>query len=107
MKNILVTGGAGFIASHTNVVLLNGGYDVVAVDNFCNSDISAVESVEKITGKKVKFYEGDVRDEKLMNKIFDENDIYAVIHFAGLKAVGESCAKPLLYYDNNMTSTFY
>ncbi len=106
MKNILVTGGAGFIASHTNVVLLNNGYNVIAVDNFCNSDIQAVKNVEKITGKKVKFYEGDVRDAALIDRIFDENDIYAVIHFAGLKAVGESCAKPLLYYDNNLTSTF-
>jgi UDP-glucose 4-epimerase len=105
MKTILTTGGAGYIASHTNVVLLEAGYDVVAVDNFSNSDISAVKSVEKITGKSVKFYEGDVADKALMTRVFEENDIYAVIHFAGLKAVGESCAKPLLYYRNNLDTT--
>ena len=102
---ILVTGGAGYIASHTNVALLNAGYDVVAVDNFSNSNIDAVKSVEKITGKQITFYEGDVCDKVILEKIFSENDIYAVIHFAGLKAVGESCAKPLLYYRNNIVST--
>ena len=105
MKNILVTGGAGYIASHTNVVLLNAGYNVIAVDNFVNSSIDNVNNVEKITGKKIKFIEGDVCDRALLEKVFDENDIYAVIHFAGLKAVGESCAKPILYYSNNLIST--
>lgn len=105
MKKILVTGGAGYIASHTNVVLLEAGYEVLAIDNFVNSSIDNVKNVEKITGKKVQFVEGDVCDKALLEKIFDENDIYAVIHFAGLKAVGESCAKPLLYYENNLIST--
>lgn len=102
---ILITGGAGYIASHTNVVLLNCGYDVIAVDNFSNSNIESVRNVEKITGKKITFYEGDVANAELLEKIFSEHDIYAVIHFAGLKAVGESCAKPLLYYRNNLDTT--
>lgn len=102
---VLVTGGAGYIASHTNVALLNAGYEVVAVDNFSNSNIDAVRNVEKITGKTITFYEGDVCDSGILEKIFTENDIYAVIHFAGLKAVGESCQKPLLYYHNNLMST--
>lgn len=99
---ILVTGGAGYIASHTNVVLLNNGFEVVAVDNLMNSSEESIKRVEKITGKKITFYKGDVRDKALLEKIFDEHDIYAVIHFAGLKAVGESCAKPVLYYENNL-----
>ncbi len=102
---VLVTGGAGYIASHTNVALLNAGYEVVAVDNFSNSNIDAVRNVEKITGKTITFYEGDVCDRDILERIFTENDIYAVIHFAGLKAVGESCQKPLLYYHNNLMST--
>lgn len=102
---VLVTGGAGYIASHTNVALLNAGYEVVAVDNFSNSNIDAVRNVEKITGKTITFYEGDVCDPEILERIFTENDIYAVIHFAGLKAVGESCQKPLLYYHNNLMST--
>lgn len=101
---ILVTGGAGYIASHTNVLLLEKGYDVVVVDNLSNSSEESIARVEELTGKKIKFYKGDCRDEKLMDKIFDENKIDAVIHFAGLKAVGESCAIPLKYYDNNMNS---
>ncbi len=99
---ILVTGGAGYIASHTNVLLLQRGYEVVALDNLVNSSIESVKRVEELTGKKIKFYEGDCRDKELLEKIFTENDIYAVIHFAGLKAVGESCAKPMLYYENNL-----
>ncbi|MDE5562703.1 MAG: UDP-glucose 4-epimerase GalE [Clostridiales bacterium] len=102
---ILVTGGAGYIGSHTCVELLNSGHDVVVVDNFCNSTSESVNRVQKITGKTVKLYEGDVRDKAVMNKIFDENKIDSVIHFAGLKAVGESCARPIEYYDNNLIST--
>ena len=102
---VLVTGGAGYIATHTDVCLLNAGYEVVAVDNFSNSSYESIENVEKITGKKVIFYEGDVADKAVLEKIFSEHNIDAVIHFAGLKAVGESCAKPLLYYRNNLDST--
>lgn len=101
---ILVTGGAGYIASHTNVLLLEQGYDVVAVDNLCNSSIESIKRVETLTGKKIAFYEGDCRDESILTTIFTEHKIDAVIHFAGLKAVGESCAKPSLYYDNNLNS---
>lgn len=102
---ILVTGGAGYVAAHTDVVLLEKGYEVVAVDNFSNSSYEAIKSVEKITGKKVKFYEGDVCNKEFLDKIFKENKIDAVIHFAGLKAVGESCEKPIIYYQNNLIST--
>ncbi|MCH5154564.1 MAG: UDP-glucose 4-epimerase GalE [Clostridiales bacterium] len=102
---ILVTGGAGYIGSHTCVELLEDGLDVVVVDNFCNSTSESIKRVQKITGKSVRLYEGDVRDKALMNKIFEQNKIDSVIHFAGLKAVGESCAKPIEYYDNNLTST--
>ncbi len=100
--NVLVTGGAGYIGSHTTVELLNAGHSVVCVDNLVNSKVEAVKRVEKITGKSVKFYEGDIRDRKILDKIFEENKIDAVINFAGLKAVGESCAKPLEYYENNI-----
>ena len=99
---VLVTGGAGYIGSHTEVELLSAGHEVVAIDNFMNSKIEAVKRVEKITGKKIKFYEGDIRDGKILDKIFTENKIDAVINFAGYKAVGESCAKPLEYYENNI-----
>ncbi|MBE5734199.1 MAG: UDP-glucose 4-epimerase GalE [Clostridiales bacterium] len=100
--NVLVTGGAGYIGSHTSVELLNAGHSVVCIDNFMNSKYEAVKRVEIITGKKIKFYEGDIRDRKILDKIFTENKIDAVINFAGLKAVGESCAKPLEYYENNI-----
>ena len=103
--NSLVTGGAGYIGSHTCVELLESGYNVVIIDNLCNSNPKSLERVEELTGKKVKFYEGDVRDEALLRKIFAENEISAVIHFAGLKAVGESVAQPWRYYDNNLNST--
>ena len=103
--NILVTGGAGYIGSHTCVELLNRGYGVVVIDNLCNSNPKSLERVELLTGKKPRFYEGDVRDEALLRKIFAENEISAVIHFAGLKAVGESVAQPWRYYDNNLNST--
>ena len=103
--NVLVTGGAGYIGSHTCVELLKEGYGVVVVDNLCNSNPESLNRVEQLSGKKVKFYEGDVRDEALLQKIFAENAIDCVIHFAGLKAVGESVAMPWEYYDNNLNST--
>ena len=104
--SILVTGGAGFIGSHTCVELLNAGYEVVVVDNLYNSSKEALRRVEEITGKTVKFYEADIRDKEAMNEIFDkEEDIESVIHFAGLKAVGESVVKPIEYYDNNIAGT--
>ncbi len=102
---ILVTGGAGYIGSHTCVELLNAGKDVVVIDNLDNSSAEALSRVEKITGKKITFYEKDVRDEAALREIFSKEKIEAVIHFAGLKAVGESVAKPVLYYDNNLIST--
>ena len=102
---ILLTGGTGYIGSHTAVELFNEGFDVVIVDNLSNSKIEVIDSIKTITGKEPKFYQGDVRDRELLNKIFDENDIDAVIHFAGLKAVGESCEKPIEYYRNNIDST--
>lgn len=103
--NILVTGGAGYIGSHTIVELLNKGHQAVVIDNFYNSNAESLKRVEKITGKSVRLYKGDVRDRALLDKIFTENKIDWVIHFAGLKAVGESCAKPVLYYDNNIGGT--
>ena len=102
---ILTTGGAGYIGSHTCIELINAGYDVVVVDNLDNSSEKSLDRVEKIVGKKIKFYKEDVRDKEALRKIFRENDIEAVIHFAGLKAVGESVAKPIEYYDNNLIST--
>ncbi len=102
---ILVTGGAGFIGSHTCVEMLEAGYDVVVVDNLYNSCVEALHRVEKITGKSVKFYEGDVCDRALLRTIFSENEIEAVIHFAGYKAVGESVKKPMMYYENNLINT--
>jgi len=102
---ILVTGGAGYIGSHTCVEMLNSGYEVIVIDNFDNSCAESLKRVEKITGKSVKLYEADVRDEKALRKIFKKNKIEAVIHFAGLKAVGESVRKPIEYYDNNLIST--
>ena len=105
MKTILVTGGAGFIGSHTLVELLNKDYKVVVLDNLCNSCKEALKRVEKITGKHVDFYLGDIRDASIYDKIFQEHKIDAVIHFAGLKAVGESCKIPLAYYDNNIYGT--
>ncbi|MDF2534505.1 MAG: lnpD [Bacillales bacterium] len=102
---VLVTGGAGYIGSHTCVELLNEGHEVVVVDNFCNSQLESIRLVEKITGKSVKFYKADVRNEAELDLIFTENIIDAVIHFAGLKAVGESVEKPMEYYHNNILST--
>ncbi|MBQ6753502.1 MAG: UDP-glucose 4-epimerase GalE [Clostridia bacterium] len=102
---ILCTGGAGYIGSHTCVELLNEGYDVVVLDNLSNSSEVALERVEKITGKKVKFYKADILDVDALEKVFSSEKIDAVIHFAGLKAVGESVEKPLEYYQNNITGT--
>lgn len=102
---ILVTGGAGFIGSHTDVELLEAGYDVTVADNLCNANMESIKRVEQITGKKVTFYEADIRDAAAMDRIFKAEKIDAVIHFAGLKAVGESVHKPLEYYDNNIHGT--
>ena len=102
---ILVTGGAGYIGSHTAVVLLEQGHDVIIVDNLCNSKRVAVQRVEELSGKQVAFYQYDVCDEEKMRQVFSQEKIDAVIHFAGLKAVGESVSIPLKYYDNNLTST--
>ena len=100
--NILVTGGAGYIGTHTLVELLNRGHDVVVVDNYVNSHPESLDRVREITGKSFPFYEANVCDEAALDRIFDENKVDCVIHFAGLKAVGESCAKPLMYYRNNL-----
>ena len=103
--SILVTGGAGYIGSHTCIEMLEAGFDVIVIDNLDNSNEESLKRVEKITGKTVKFYKEDVRDEQALEKIFSENKIEAVIHFAGLKAVGESVREPIMYYDNNLIST--
>lgn len=103
--SILITGGAGYIGSHTVLALLERGADVIVIDNLCNSSPESLHRVEKLTGKSVKFYQGDVLDLDLLNQIFQENKIESVIHFAGLKAVGESTRKPLEYYQNNVTGT--
>ena len=102
---VLVTGGAGYIGSHTCLALLELGYDVVAVDNFCNSSPESLKRVEELTGKKVPLYGIDVRDEAALDRVFREHDIGCAIHFAGLKAVGESVQIPLAYYENNLLST--
>ena len=103
--SILVTGGAGFIGSHTCVELLNAGYDIVVVDNLYNSSEKSLDRVKELTGKDFSFYPYDIRDKENMKKVFENHKIDACIHFAGLKAVGESCAKPLEYYDNNIGGT--
>ena len=102
---VLVTGGAGFIGSHTDVELLNAGYDVVVVDNLINSSKESLKRVENLTGKKITFYEADLLDEKALDDIFVKEDIDSVIHFAALKAVGESCEIPIRYFDNNLSGT--
>ena len=102
---ILVTGGAGFIGSHTCVELLEAGYETIILDNLCNSKSESVKRIEEITGKTVKFCKGDIRDREFLDRVFSENKIDGVIHFAGLKAVGESVQKPLEYYDNNIGGT--
>ncbi|MDO4963559.1 MAG: UDP-glucose 4-epimerase GalE [bacterium] len=103
--NILVTGGTGYIGSHTCVELLNSNYNVIVIDNLSNSKIDVVDKIKKITNKDFKFYEGDCCNKEFLNKVFTENQIDAVIHFAGFKAVGESVLKPLKYYRNNLDST--
>lgn len=105
MKNILLTGGAGYIGSHTAIELLNTGYSVIIVDNLSNSSLESLNRVEKITNKKILFYEIDLCDKNKVNEVINSNKIDAVIHFAGLKAVGESVNNPLLYYKNNILST--
>lgn len=102
---ILVTGGAGYIGSHTCVELLDAGYDVVVLDNLSNSSEKSLDRVKALTGKEVKFYKGDILDRDILNKIFKEEKIDSCIHFAGLKAVGESVAKPWEYYNNNIAGT--
>ncbi len=102
---ILVTGGAGYIGSHTCVELLNAGEEIVVLDNFANSKPRALEIIKELTGRDFRFYEADLLDRAAVEKVFDENDIDSVIHFAGLKAVGESVRKPIEYYHNNITGT--
>jgi UDP-glucose 4-epimerase len=102
---VLVTGGAGYIGSHTCIELLESGKDIVVYDNFTNSSIESIARVEKIVKKKIKVVEGDIRDSDALQKVFDKYNIEHVIHFAGLKAVGESVQKPLYYYDNNISGT--
>ena len=103
--SILITGGAGYIGSHTCVELLSAGYDIVVIDNYSNSCNESLERVKKISGKEFSYYECDIRNKEGLDKIFKAHNIEAVIHFAGLKAVGESCQKPLEYYDNNIGGT--
>lgn len=105
MSKILVTGGAGFIGSHTCVELLNAGYEIVIVDNLYNSSEKSLDRVRELTGKDFTFYPYDIRDKENMRKVFEDHKIDACIHFAGLKAVGESCREPLMYYDNNIGGT--
>lgn len=105
-KTILVTGGAGYIGSHTCVELIAAGFDIIVLDNLCNSSRESLRRVAEIAGREnITFFEGDIRDAELLNQLFSQHDIYSVIHFAGLKAVGESVAKPLEYYDNNVAGT--
>src|SRR6056297_1006546 len=103
--SILVTGGAGYIGSHTVVKLLQAGEKVVVIDNFSNSKAEVFERIKDITGKEVGFYEGDILDRTLLGRVFSENEIESVIHFAGMKAVGESVEKPIKYYRNNVSGT--
>lgn len=105
MSTVLVTGGAGFIGSHTSVELLNAGYDIIILDNFVNSKPESLKRIKELTGKNFKFYQADIRDEEAMTKVFAENKIDAVIHFAGLKSVPQSIKEPLNYYDNNIAGT--
>ena len=105
MSTVLVTGGAGFIGSHTSVELLNAGYDIIILDNFVNSKPESLKRIKELTDKDFKFYQADIRDEEAMTEVFAENKIDAVIHFAGLKSVPQSIKEPLNYYDNNIAGT--
>ena len=105
--SVLVTGGLGFIGSHAVVELLDANYDVVVIDNLSNSSVSVKDKIEEITGKDFSFYQNDVCDLDALKKIFTENEIDSVIHFAGYKAVGESVKKPIMYYENNLVSTLH
>lgn len=105
--SILVTGGMGYIGSHTTIQLIEAGYDVIILDNLCNSKIEVLDQIEKISGKRPSFYQVDLCDQEGTHRVFKENKIDAVIHFAGLKAVGESVQIPLTYYHNNLTGTFH
>ena len=102
---VLVTGGAGYIGSHTVIQLLNAGHEVIILDNLSNSSALVLPRLEQISGKKIVFYQGDIRDRTLLQNIFQQHAIDAVMHFAGLKAVGESVAQPLKYYDNNVSGS--
>ena len=104
-KKILVTGGCGYIGSHTVLQLLEQDYEVVVIDNLSNSKIESLNRVKKLTNKDISFYQGDILDFECLDKIFSENEIFGVIHFAGLKAVGESSVIPLTYYQNNIAGT--
>ncbi len=104
-ETVLVTGGTGFIGSHTCVVLLDAGYEVIVLDNLCNSDVGVIERIGEICGREPVFSEGDIRDVDLLASLFAEHSISAVLHFAGLKAVGESVIKPQEYYENNVVGT--
>lgn len=105
MATILLAGGAGYIGSHTAVELLNHGFEVIVVDNYSNSSPESIKRVERITGKNVKLYEGDIKEHAIVRKVFADNKVDCVIHFAGLKAVGESVEQPILYYRNNIDTT--
>lgn len=105
--SVLVTGGAGYIGSHTCVSLLNRGMDVIILDDFSNSNQKVVQRIEHMTKKEVKYYSIDLKDKDAVHSVFADNEIEAVIHFAGYKAVGESVVNPLSYYDNNLISTIY
>lgn len=104
-QKILVTGGAGYIGSHTCIALHQAGYEIVVYDNLSNSSCEAINRVSHLIGKPIEFIKGDIRDVKALRQVFDAHQFFGVIHFAGLKAVGESVAKPLLYYNNNVSGT--
>jgi len=106
-KTLLITGGAGYIGSHATVAFTQAGYRVVVIDNFSNSSCKSLDAIEEITGKKVSFYEGDIRDEAFLKHVFAQHHFEGVIHFAGLKSVGESCQDPYSYHDNNITGSIH
>jgi len=106
MRKILVTGGTGYIGSHTCIELIKASYEVVVVDNLSNSSLESLKRVEKLSGSEIPFYKADVRDKDSLTEVFQQHSIDGVIHFAGLKAVGESVEKPIEYYDTNVGGTF-